>query len=83
MKFYKNLAFITALLVDARPQAAMADNRVNSLSNKHKYDFDYFKMLEWERPLAPSYKKGKMVNKWYFYDPSGNLKEIRYFSPSF
>lgn len=53
MKFYKNLAFITALLVDARPQAAMADNRVNSLSNKHKYDFDYFKMLEWERSLAP------------------------------
>ena len=63
MKFYKNLAFITALLVDARPQAAMADNRVNSLSNKHKYDFDYFKMLEWERPLAPSYKKGKMKMK--------------------
>ena len=63
MKFYKNLAFITALLVDARPQAAMADNRVNSLSNKHKHDFGYFKKLEWERSLQLSYKKRKNGNE--------------------
>ena len=35
------------------------------------------------KEMQGSYKKGKMVNKWYFYDPNGNLKEIRYFSPSF
>ena len=28
-------------------------------------------------------KEGKMVDKWYFYDKNGNLKEIRYFTPSF
>ena len=30
-----------------------------------------------------SYKNGKMVDKWYFYNNKGNLKEIRYFSPVF
>jgi len=24
-----------------------------------------------------------MVDKWYFYNADGNLKEVRYFSPSF
>ena len=29
------------------------------------------------------YKNGQMVDKWFFYDKNGNLKEIRYFSPDF
>lgn len=53
MKFNNNLALITALLVGASPLEALSDNRVNSLSNKHKHDFGYFKKLEWERSLAP------------------------------
>ena len=53
MKFNNNLALITTLLVGVSPQAAMSNNRANSLSNKHKNDFGYFKKLEWERSLAP------------------------------
>ena len=35
------------------------------------------------KEMQGSYKKGKMVDKWYFYNNKGNLKEIRYFSPVF
>jgi len=33
--------------------------------------------------MQGAYKSGKMVDKWYFYNNKGNLKEIRYFSPVF
>ena len=33
--------------------------------------------------IRDAYKNGKMIDKWFFYDKSGNLKEIRYFSPDF
>ena len=33
--------------------------------------------------MQGAYKNGKMVDKWFFYDKNGNLKEIRYFSPDF
>ena len=35
------------------------------------------------KEMQGSYKSGKMVDKWYFYNNKGNLKEIRYFSPVF
>ena len=35
------------------------------------------------KEMQGSYRQGKMVDKWFFYDPNGNLKEIRYFSPTF
>ena len=35
------------------------------------------------KEMQGSYKGGKMVDKWYFYNTKGNLKEIRYFSPVF
>ena len=33
--------------------------------------------------MQGAYKDGKMIDKWFFYDKNGNLKEIRYFSPDF
>jgi antitoxin component YwqK of YwqJK toxin-antitoxin module len=33
--------------------------------------------------MQGAYRNGKMVDKWFFYDKNGNLKEIRYFSPDF
>ena len=35
------------------------------------------------KEMQGTYKSGKMVDKWYFYNNKGNLKEIRYFSPVF
>ena len=35
------------------------------------------------KEMQGTYKTGKMVDKWYFYNNKGNLKEIRYFSPVF
>ena len=35
------------------------------------------------KEMQGKYREGKMVDKWYFYDKNGNLKEIRYFSPDF
>ena len=35
------------------------------------------------KEMQGAYRNGKMVDKWFFYDKSGNLKEIRYFSPAF
>ena len=35
------------------------------------------------KEMRGTYRNGKMVDKWYFYDKNGNLKEIRYFTPSF
>ena len=35
------------------------------------------------KEMRGNYKDGKMVDKWFFYDKEGNLKEIRYFSPTF
>ena len=32
---------------------------------------------------ALKHREIKMIDKWFFYDKSGNLKEIRYFSPDF
>ncbi len=63
MKFNNNLSLITASLVGPSPLEALSDNRVNSLSNKHKHDFGYFKKLEWERSLQLSYKKRKNGNE--------------------
>ena len=34
-----------------------------------------------KKEMQGMYKKGKMVDKWYFYNNKGDLKEIRYFSP--
>ena len=36
-----------------------------------------------KKEMQGDYKNGKMVDKWFFYDKNGNLKEIRYFSPDF
>ena len=35
------------------------------------------------KEMQGAYRNGKMVDKWFFYDKNGNLKEIRYFSPAF
>ena len=35
------------------------------------------------KEMQGSYRIGKMVDKWYFYNNKCNLKEIRYFSPVF
>ena len=35
------------------------------------------------KEMQGTYRDGKMVDKWYFYNNKGNLKEIRYFSPVF
>ena len=35
------------------------------------------------KEMQGAYRNGKMVDKWFFYDKNGNLKEIRYFSPDF
>ena len=36
-----------------------------------------------KKEMQGNYKNGQMVDKWFFYDKNGNLKEIRYFSPDF
>ena len=36
-----------------------------------------------KKEMQGDYKNGAMVDKWFFYDKNGNLKEIRYFSPDF
>ena len=40
-------------------------------------------MKEQKKKCKAITKMEKMVDKWFFYDKNGNLKEIRYFSPNF
>ena len=51
-----------------------------------KKDATWTSWWDYERTrkeMQGAFKSGKMIDKWFFFDKSGNLKEIRYFSPDF
>nr|MCS5651043.1 hypothetical protein [Candidatus Neomarinimicrobiota bacterium] len=67
--------------------AYFSDGRVTEGHYKNgKKDADWTSWWNTERTrkeMQGTYRNGKMVDKWYFYNNKGNLKEIRYFSPVF
>jgi len=54
-----------------------------SNGKKHDIWISWWDAEHRKKEMQGTYREGKMVDKWYFYNADGNLKEVRYFSPSF
>ncbi len=67
-------------------QSAKPGDTAKDKKQEGKKDAAWTSWWDYERTrkeMKGAYRNGKMVDKWFFYDKNGNLKEIRYFSPDF